>query len=177
MGMQCANCGSPITNETRFCAGCGAALPAAQGRAAGRHSAVLADEAQLAALKELHDRKRHLGIEMHAILELTEQSGASEEDRTRYADLREDWAKVDSEITSRMASLGKRQPAERRKSPLRSKERRIQLTEIRRQDRRSGGERRIDERREGTDRRDPFPGDLPTQPMPKIEDTPPESHP
>lgn len=177
MGMQCANCGSPITNETRFCAGCGAALPTAQGRAAGRHSAVLADEAQLAALKELHDRKRQLSIEMHAILEFTEQSGASEADRTRYAELREDWAKVDSEITSRMAFLMKRQPVERRQRPSRSEERRIQLTEIRRQDRRTGGERRIDERRDGADRRDPFPGDLPTQPMPKIEDPPPESHP
>jgi hypothetical protein len=175
--MQCANCGSPITNETRFCAGCGAALPAAHGHAAGRHSAVLADEAQMAALKELHDKKRQIGIEMRAILEFTEQSGASEADRTRYADLREDWAKVDSEITAKMAVLMERQPAERRQRVSRSAERRVQLTEMRRQDRRSGGERRVDDRREGADRRDPFPGDLPTQPMPKIEDPPPESLP
>lgn len=177
MGMQCANCGSPITNATRFCAGCGAALPAAHSHAAGRHSAVLADEAQLAALKELHDKKRQIGIEMRAILEFTEQSGASEADRKRYADLREDWAKVDSEITSRMAFLMERQPVERRQSASRSGERRSQPTEIRRQDRRSGDERRLDDRREGTDRRDPFPGDLPTQPLPKIEDPPPESLP
>lgn len=177
MGMQCANCGSPITNETRFCAGCGAALPTAQGRAVGRHSAVLTDETQLAALKELHENKRQISVEMHTILEFTEQSGASEADRKRYAKLREDWAKVDSEITSRMAFLIDRQPVERRQRPSRGEERRIQMTEIRQQDRRSGSERRIDERREGTDRRDPFPGDLPTQPMPKIEDPPPESHP
>jgi hypothetical protein len=70
-----------------------------------------------------------------------------------------------------------RQPVERRQRPSRDAERRIQMTEIRHQDRRSGSERRMDERREGTDRRDPFPGDLPTQPMPKIEDPPPDSHP
>ncbi len=173
--MRCAKCGSPITDETRFCAGCGATLPAAQGRAAARHSAVLADEKDLAELKELHDRKRHIGIEMRAILELTEQSGTSEADQKRYVELREEWAKVDSEITSKMAFLIERKPADRRQDTSRGEQRRTGRTEIRRLDRRSGEDRREDERRTGNDRRDPFPSDLPTQPMPEIEDPPPDS--
>ena len=173
--MQCTNCGAPITNETRFCAGCGLTLPAAQGRAAGRHSAVIADEDELAALKELHDRKRQLSTEMRAILEFTEQSGAAEADHKRYAELREEWTQVDDEITTRMAFLMERQPVDRREGPTRSEERRSQGTEIRRQDNRSGDDRRSDERRAGEDRRSPFPGDLPTQPLRGIEDPPSDS--
>ena len=170
--MECANCGSPITNETRFCAGCGAALQAAQGRAVGRHSAVVADETELAALKELHDRKRQLGIEMRALIEFTQQSGAAEADQTRYAELREEWAAVDAEITARMSLLLERQPTDRRESATRISERRVQKTEVRRQEQRSMSDRRVDDRRAGEDRRDPFPEDLPTQIMPKIEDPP-----
>ena len=173
--MECANCGSPITKETRFCAGCGAALPAAQGRAVGRHSAVIADETELAALKVLHDRKRQLGIEMRAILEFTEQSGAAEADQKRYAELREEWSKVEADITTRMSLLLERQPADRRERATRNSQRRSRQTEIRRPDQRSASDRRVVDRRDGADRRDPFPEDLPTQPMPKIEEPPPKS--
>ena len=173
--MQCANCDSPITDETRFCAGCGAPLPAAQGRAVGRHSAVLADEVELAALKELHEKKRRLGDQMRAILEFTKESGASEADQQRYTELREEWTSIDADITTRMAFLMERQPVDRRKRASRGTERRRQETEIRQQDQRSGSERREELRRTDTDRRDPFPGDVPTQRMPKISDPPSES--
>ena len=173
--MQCANCGSPITEETRFCAGCGVPLPTAKGHAAGRHSAVLADEAELAALKELHDEKRRLGAEMRAILDFTKETGASEADQRRYTKLREEWTRIDTDITTRMAFLIEREPAERRQRASRGTERRSQKTEVRQQDQRSSQERRVEQRRESTDRRDPYPGDLPTQKMPGISDPPPES--
>ena len=158
--MQCTKCGSPITKETRFCAGCGTALPAAQALGAGRHSAVTADEGELSELKELHDKKRRIGMEMRAILELAEQVGAAEADHKRYAELREEWTGLEATITERMQLLMERQTIDRRERASRSGARRALETEIRRQDRRSGGERRDDDRRSGPDRRDPFPREL-----------------
>ncbi len=158
--MQCSKCGSPITKETRFCAGCGEALPGTKAMGAGRHSALTADETELAALKELHDQKRRVGIEMRAILDMTKEVGASAADHRRYGELREEWMRLDAEITQQMTSLMERQQGDRRKRPSRSAERRVQQTELRRQERRTGDERRIDDRRSGLDRRDPFPEDL-----------------
>ena len=155
--MRCSSCQAPITNDTRFCAGCGQALPWKTSLGAGKHAAVLTDEGELDTLTQLNSEKERLTGELRVLLEITAERDPTEAEAERYSSLRARWKEVGSEVTRRTSFIAARQNHDRRTVEGRQVTRRIQHAAFQQVDRRSGDERRSDDQRIGRDRRDPFP--------------------
>ena len=158
--MQCEKCGAPVTKDTRFCAGCGTAMPWAQAFGAGRHAAVLGNAVDLDSLTELNMKKKRLTTQLEVLLEDTGERGASEEEQQQYRELRQEWQRLSDSMTDKMNALSTRTQADRRTSESRLTQRRLMDASVERDDRRTGSERRDDERRTYSDRRTPFPDDV-----------------
>ena len=155
--MRCSSCQAPITKDTRFCAGCGQALPWKRSLGAGKHAAVLADEGEMDTLTQLNNEKQRLTGELRALLEISAERDPTEAEAERYSSLRARWKEVGSEVTKRMSFSAARQDHDRRTAEGRQVTRRIQHAAFQQMDRRSGDDRRSDGRRIERDRRDPFP--------------------
>ena len=159
--MQCTNCDAPITKDTRFCAGCGQALPWSQALGAGRHAAVLGDQVSLDELAKLNEEKKRLTQQLEALLEDTAERGPSSEEQRRYTELRAEWLRVSDTITDKMSGHSTRQSENRRReSDSRLTKRRQVSDAFQVDDRRSGRVRRAGDRRGGLDRRNPFPNEM-----------------
>ena len=155
--MRCSSCRAPITNDTRFCAGCGQALPWKRSLGAGKHAAVLPDEGELDTLTQLNREKQRLTGELQGLLEITAEREPTEAEAERYSSLRARWKEVGSEVAKRMSFVAERQNHERRSAAARQVTRRIRPAAFQQVDRRSADERRSDDQRTARDRRDPFP--------------------
>ncbi len=155
--MRWSSCQAPITNDTRFCAGCGQSLPWKRSLGAGKHAAVLPDEGELDTLTQLNSEKQRLTGELQVLLEITAERDPTEAEAERYSSLRARWKEVGSEVTERMSFIAARQDHDRRRAEGRQVTRRIRPAAFQQPDRRSSDERRSDDQRIGRDRREPFP--------------------
>ncbi len=153
--MRCAKCQAPITKDTRFCAGCGDALPWTKAAGAGPRAAVLSDALDLEELARLNGEKRRLSQQLEALLEVSQTRGASTDEQAQYKMLRAEWQRIAETITEKMQVMAARQSGSRRQSDVRMTERR-QLDGAAEPDRRTGEERRDTDRRT-VSRRNPFP--------------------
>ncbi len=155
--MQCYLCGAPAETDHRFCAQCGLPLPGTPPKDAGKRQAILQGDVDINALTRLRERKQRLSDDLYEIVEITKSGRElSEHERRICKELYTEWKHVSQEVSARVDYFCQRIEQDRREGPIRTTEHRKQHMGLDIDERRDGSDRRAAERRNATDRRDPF---------------------
>lgn len=150
---SCPFCGAQISRTAQFCQICGRQLA---GQRASAQKAILDEDFDVSAVARLRQEKTRLSKQLNVMLDIAADRELNEDENQEWSSLRADYKKISDELTARLQHLSERQDRDRRKRDRRSAERRKEQSAISLDDRRSGIERRIGERRSGRDRREPF---------------------
>lgn len=150
---QCPFCGEPARRDARFCQNCGRQLVSQRVSA---QKAVLTEDFDVGAVQRLREERSQLSKALNELLAIAAERDLTPDERGRWNELRGKYTKVATELSARLQHLSARQDRDRRQSEQRQSDRRQEQAAITFDDRRSGIERRIGERRSGEDRRDPF---------------------
>lgn len=118
--------------------------------------AILSGEFDTGALARLRKEKRQLAERLNTLLEGALGRVLTDDERRSWEVLYTEWKTITDELTARMNYLEVRQESDRRQAERRQAERRKEYHALDFGDRRSGRDRRVDERRSGVDRRNPF---------------------
>lgn len=150
----CLHCDTAVTDDDRFCPGCGRPLPA---RRVSREAPVAQGDVDLTVVAELRREKERLDGVLGGLLDTAEHRQLTAEERAEWTRCYPLWRRVCTALTREMQYLAAREEQERRQVDRRQGERRQETVPVAFADRRSGTDRRRGERRSGVDRRDPFP--------------------
>ena len=155
--MQCYLCGAPAEIGHRFCAQCGLPLPGVPPKDGGKRQAILRGDVDINALTRLREQKERLSDDLNEIVENTKNGRElSAHERRVCKELYAKWKQISQEVTARVDYFSQRIDDDRREGPIRTTHRRKQQKGIDLDKRREGSDRRAADRRNTTDRRDPF---------------------
>ena len=148
--MQCYACQASVSPETRFCPECGHPVPATAPDP-GTLDVFDVDE-----FNQLRSDKERLAGELEGKLRRPGERDSTPDERRDWAETYREWKRVANTITQIMQRFVPRRPADRRRGPTRSGDRRQSPASPPGPERRQKPDRRQADRRSGTDRRDPF---------------------
>lgn len=145
---HCPFCGAQTSPPAQFCQQCGRAQPEPDAEAAG--------SIDHETLYRLRGERARLSRKLTSLREAEKSRPLTADERRSWNHLLSAWKDISAELSRLLAAVAPRQETDRRSGERRERERRGDDSGPDGDERRSGLQRRMRQRRKGRDRRKPF---------------------